>query len=142
MSSHSEICRPKDIGYLVLEHIVKNMPSVYFFYASWVNYKVIYELSYERAYKFSCLFKTKLVTVRLMVLIAFINLTVESCSYAVWKYVPVHELIQPDHKKTRRYSSKERTQPLLRTLEWSYMSGWKKSETSTRQMWRSDGRKE
>ena len=49
---------------------------------------------------------------------------------------------KPDHKKTRRYSSEERTQPLLRTLEWNYMSGWKKSETSTRQMWRSDGRKE
>ena len=101
MSSDTEICRSKDIGYLVLEHIVKNIPSVYFFYVSWVNYKAIYDLSYERAYKFSCLFKTKLVVVRLMVLIAFLNMTVESCSYAVWKYVPVHDLTHKDHKKTK-----------------------------------------
>jgi len=98
MSSHSEICRSKDIGYLVLNHIVRNIPSVLFFYGSWVNYKAIFELSYERAYKFSCLFKTKLVTVRIMVIIAFFNMTIESCSYAVWKYVPVNELTHPDHK--------------------------------------------
>jgi hypothetical protein len=90
----SELCDSKDVGYLVMEYFGKNLPSFLFFYFAWVNYNAIYELSYERAYKFSCLFKTKLVTVRLMVLICFINMTVECCSYSVWRFRSVHDLIE------------------------------------------------
>lgn len=92
MVSDTEICQSKDIGYLILEHVFKNVPSLYFFYTSWVNYNEIYELSFERAYKFSCLFKTKLVTVRFLVFICFLNVVFECCFYYNWKYVPVHAL--------------------------------------------------